>query len=702
MSTPTQILEIHPLGGIDQRWRVSGRAAARVEDLAWSNRGSWYYAGGFRSIIDDYDPGAGDVNAFDSHGRIESLHGFAQHSGARRWLIWETDDGEIQAFSGAAANGTPSSCWYDLARADGTTYNAATAARTPQQGPNAGSSSVVWGDRLYLVNGMDEALVFNGRYLERAGFAAAPGAPDISLLESTTTLKQLGLGAYGGGTGEDRICAYRWKVRFVGERGQVSPWSEASAMLTFANAGASGGGTARHIVQVSLPQGPRWAIGREVARTPNLMDSNGEPLSLGQGEYYYLLTIIPDNITEAFEDGVPDAALGTLIDDADAGPWPRDARYLANFKGSMFALGRDNQLRFSAPRQPENFPPDNVIDLGDRGGAPTGLILSRNALVVFKERAIWLVKGDPVNGFYAQPMTTDTGCAAPRSIRDVPGLGLVFLAADGIYLLEGGLDFGGAPTRVVNLSVQIPDLVADLNPTALHNARAAIYHADREYWLAVPRLGSAENNLTLVYHYEIGAWSTRTGFPISCIHEADDAQGHLYFGSHDTSDPGIHVYTRGVATKGTGGGDVSPLYETAPHDFGQLYRSFRPHHVNVQAIAYSDHNLLLDYRMNRKLLQIRAASDDDGEGRDQQDPCDPLDNYGERAIWGTSLWARRRPVILRYDICTTHQEPTRELQVTLQSEERRVELVSIAIEIAAVNSTIKAMHEGYGPAMRGS
>ncbi len=683
------------MGGLDQRWRVSGRAAARLEDMAWSNRGSWYYAGGFRSIVDDDD----EDNAFDSHGRIESLHFLSQHAGARRWLIWETEDGEIQVFNGSLANGGPAVCFENLYRADGTEYSAATNARTAQRGPSAGTSGVVWADRLYLVNGIDEPLVFNGRYLERAGFSSAPGAPDISLLTHTTTLKQLGLGGYGGGSdAAGRICAYRWKVRFVGERGQVSPWSEASEPLVFENPGDAA--YARHIAQVGLPIGPDWAVAREVARTANLMDSQGEPLGLGEGELFYALTLIPDNISDAFEDATPDTGLGALVEDSDAGPWPSGARHAAAFKGTLFVLSQDNQLRFSAPGQPENFPPDNVIDLGDRGGAPTGMALSRNSLVVFKERAIWIVKGDPAQGFYGQPVTTFTGSIAPRSLADLPGLGMVGLAADGIYLLEGALDFGGAPTRLIDLSVQIPDLIADLNPTALLNARAAIYHTDREYWLAVPTLGSTENNLLLIYHYEIGQWSTRRGFPISCIVQADDSQGHLYFGSHDSDDPGIHLYTRGVATKGSAGGDIAPLYESAPTDFGRLYRNFRPRIVDVQTIAYTDQNLLLDYRINRKLTQIRAADTGERQGRELQDPADALDNYEERAIWGTAKWCRRRPVILRYDVSTSHLEPTREIQITLTPEGRRVEIVAFAIEVDAATSEVKPLHEAYGPEAR--
>ena len=65
-----------------------------------------------------------------------------------------------------------------------------------------------------------------------------------------------------------------------------------------------------------------------------------------------------------------------------------------------------------------------------------------NSLLVFRENAIDLIRGDALNGFELIPFIQGVGTLSPHTIVPIPNLGLSFLSQDGIYLMRGGLDGG--------------------------------------------------------------------------------------------------------------------------------------------------------------------------------------------------------------------------------------------------------------------
>lgn len=60
-----------------------------------------------------------------------------------------------------------------------------------------------------------------------------------------------------------------------------------------------------------------------------------------------------------------------------------------------------------------------------------------NNLVVFRENSVDVLTGDYPN-FNVQVVTDQVSCRSAHSIESIPGLGVVFLADDGIYALTGG------------------------------------------------------------------------------------------------------------------------------------------------------------------------------------------------------------------------------------------------------------------------
>lgn len=653
-------LNVPRLRGMDQRWNASPDTARRIENLGWDGHDGWHDLGGFREIVHD-DSGQGS-NPFSSSGVIDSLMWFAQHNGAKQWLLWETN-GELQYFLGS----TPTVPFAAIADLTGRTL-----VRTQYYTPWQGSTLTTWGDRAYILNGVDEPVVFNGDWASPVGYRHGPGSVYVVPVSGTTshgtTLVDLGLGVWAA-SGETRECGYTYRFSFVNEYGQESPLSPVSRTVLFENSDTTRLGT-----WVELPLGPAGTVARRVYRSVNFLNSNGQPFSLGEGEVHYFRLEVQDNCTTSFEDFLPDTGLGAEVDASQLGPFPAGVKYASEFKGSMFVANTDeNGVRYSRPGFPEVFPPLNFIPLGSSQHGPiTGMRPTKNALVVFRSHAIFLIKGNAREGFASEPLTYDTGCAAPNSIQEIPGKGLAFLSEQGVWLLEGALENTGTVTGIVRISTPIPDEIERLNASTLIGASAAVSHRRHEYWLAVPSLSQTRPDQALVWNYEVNAWSVYTDLPATRLLETGDQRQYLMFSSHDSTRPGVYVISRGWADNG--GSSVSPRWESAVMDFGSLTFNVHPRYLVVEAVTTGDNTLGLDYRVNRKVVWHRV--DDLGEAmdlKDQQAEDDRLQVY-DTAAFGTGVWGAYRPEAIRYDLYAGASPAARSFQFELKPTNRRVHI----------------------------
>jgi hypothetical protein len=683
-------IRIAPLSGVDERWTANAPSASVAQDLYYDPRQGFQSSGGYKRIIrGPSDQEGGFRNPFEGVGPISSIHWMSQHNGARRWLIYVTEGGAIYTFnpSTAARSASPGDVAKDRA---GNTIT-----RTSVQTPWQRDQSACWGDWLYLVNGVDPGIVWNGYFWDMAGWQGPAGTPSATAMAHPHAIdsgsppifmQNIGLGPVSEDADVNYKFARRYKCSFVNDRGAESPLSEASDIVTFTNVSTSGA----HFASLTLPIGPASCVARRVYCTINLYDSSNQ-LVTGRDTQFYFAFTVPDNVTALVQDGLDDAYLASeAVNQSALGAWPMQAKYIASFKGRLYATGVGNSAVYYSRRgSPEVWPPDNVLDIGDANlGPTTAIYATQNALVVAKARGLYLIKDDGVNDPTAETLTRESGWSSQNTVCEVPGMGVIGLSDDGLTVLQGTLQNTGTPTGVINAAVGLPNIFRSLNRSAILNACAAFYHRDKELWIAIPTIGAPNNRLVLVYHTEVREWTTREGFPISSMLETPDSAGQLLFGSWDDDDhEGIFVYTRAADDKD--GVSIAPVYQTGQVSIASQFGSFRPKRIAVNGIGHGNNPLTVNIASNYSLTNWMPEA----KSVIQQLPSQILPTYGTARFDQTgaaqAAWQTWHPITMRVDVDGTNQAPVLAVTIRLEPAEgtRYMTLMALSLDVSPDDPT---------------
>lgn len=722
MAIRTSKFVVAPLRGIDQRWESKPNYAQEILNMTWNDQDSWRTSAGYDRISQETIPvtetevtpstqdevisddviigpsttpatavttstpsSATAVDPYDTNAAPNSLFMHTTHSNALQYLVYEDRDGRLLFF-----NGSKPTAPFDIVKhIDNTSYDGSVSGITrSSKGQDVSmTSSTVFGNGLYLTNGLDAPVVFDGRKAMRAGYSGRAGSPDPQISGFKSMIRDDS--GFGVGYKHDLDSAdlpemynlqYRYYVSFVNERGQESPLSISARIndetgvdgIIEANKiieGVKKDGLYGKLITVSIPTGPAGTVARRIYRTQNIVSPDGTLQEIEYGRSFYFLVEIQDNVTPMYVDSTEDILLGALVDKDDFGPFPTSIEFAKVFKNTMFIAERGNPLVFySRPNNPEVFPKNNLFNLSDSVSSRiTGMHVTRNSLIVFKTRGIFLIKGDPSNGFFSQTLTTDIGCECAESVQEVPGLGVVFLSNDGIYVLEGALENTGTQTRFVKLSQTLRGLFKRLNIEYARKFRSVVYQRDREYWLSVCLDDETTPTTVLKFAYECGAWSVYENFMTAGMVTTPDERGYLFSAGPSTNETtaakGLFVYGLGNLKFG-----VSPFtssYETVNISPNSVYENFSPVRIQARLIGYG-HEVELSVITNREVNVVATTATTQALRplEDFQFPVFDSVNYDTG-----KEYKEHRPIVSRYDISTMHKGPVNELRLKFTSSQ---------------------------------
>lgn len=633
-------LRVDALKGIDESYRTDPTAASLIQDMTWDSGGGWKQVGGYAPIL----PEAQGNPAFAGVGKVKSLHWWSNKGGKQQYLMSE--------YIGASASNL--SLWY---------FNGSTKAmvaidsnRTNITSPWQRTQYLAVGDWLYYINGEDPPARWNGKRVSRVGFDRVPAPPRC---EATSHKDQIISGTYPTGTStrtnynfasargvgnylatnEDQGYTYGYAVTYLNDLGMES---EPSPIVYVQGENKAVGSPTKYsertYIKVELPDAPPNVRGTRLWRTTNLFYAQS-----GYAANLYLLKEWGCGKGTTYADGIPDGELGLLLDTSNLGSFPTKSKYISYFKGTMFVAYGDT-VYYSAAGLHEQFPASNYFRLGNNdNGEVTGFYAHKNALVVFKRRGVFLIKGDPSKGFFSQTLTEELGCSAPNALTEVPdggmdkwgrssGSGLLFLSDSGIFMLEGALENTGRPTSFKNIGQPIQKFFKKrVNTSALLNAYSVLNHKDREVWMQVPVDGELGATTGLVYHYDIDSWSIRKDWPISAFTTCTDHRGYIFMGSNDASHAGIHVYTDGYGDKD--GVSLNSLYRSTWIDFGTVWQRAQVQHTRPYIMGYGSNTISFKYGQDQEDLTIPTDT-----SKAQQSSEKPQEDQWGTALWGSGTW----------------------------------------------------------------
>jgi len=618
---PERLERIGRLRGMDDRWTTEPDTPELLQNVYIDEQGTVRTCGGYAQI---------SSTAFSQVGHVHSLAWFTQHQGGRQFLVWEH-----------RASGALNLVYMNFST--DTVVNIQTG-RTLVQGPHAGTTYLEHANWLYVFNGYDKPVRWNRKELVEVGFSVRPPPPvavtagidQADAVYPTSWDKsgfQRGVGPVGSSTTTATSAErwrYGWAITWVNDLGHESPrsaiaWLTDTSPVAVADAIGTPIPRGKYSVLLEMAEAPTNVRGVRIWRTVNMHGVRATGSAVAP---LYLVDELPGAGFMHYVEDHADGELGRSYNEDGSGIFPSRVQFAHIFKGTMFCASNADasRLRFSAPLLIEQMPEVNYLAIGDATSGPfMGFKSTKNALIVFKRRGIYLVKGDPVNGFYAETLDEDVGCAAPRSIVEIPNVGTMFVSDDGPYILEGALENTGTPTKATPIMGPISKVWrTEVNKKALASTRASRNMRDREVWLHVPTGGDDRPKLGLIFHMSTGGWSVRRDYPFSCFAETRDHRGYLLAGTWDTSSAkrGVVVYTRGVDAAGTA---VSSKIESAWLSPG---RSMIPTEVHLKTLNTGT-DFDFQWHADRDVLVWLGPSSTQRELKDSEN---------KRATWGTAQW----------------------------------------------------------------
>ena len=411
-----------------------------------------------------------------------------------------------------------------------------------------GTQYIPYGNRLLIINGYDKPLWFYGRERVRNfGFTIPTPSPEPLTIQPDYLdgSEELGLGVAApnfsskstiglGYAANEEPNNFDYKMTFITDTGSESPLSSPTGITWQTDAAATQ--KKFGVVIKHLPIGPTeiGVVARRLYRTKN---QRQDTATAAGDAVYYLVNQINDNTSEFYVDIIPD---GQLVDTApsiaDTSTIQSGYSFGAAWNGSIWLAGgsvNPTRIIYSKQGLPEQFGGFDYFDVGNTaGGAITGLVAYYNNLIVFRQRAIDIVRVGNGGMYQVSQLTPEIGTTAVNTAKLVAGVGLMFLGYDGIYAITGGLD-GGSAVSVQKVSNGLSKEIPLINRAALPRATAVYSAKEREYWVHYIQNGFTYPTRGIVYHLENGQFSLR--------HSLTEGQEYLWGFTALAADPNGNI-----------------------------------------------------------------------------------------------------------------------------------------------------------------
>ena len=669
----SQKLEVLPQGGIFIGIPAAKESANRLVNFNYDAKTqAWTNELGFEKFFSNQS----NFGAFggSAQRKVDSVYCFQQHNGARQSFLYESN-GKLYVLNPSQVG----------------TGNELVTLKSDRQVPaptQPHTSYEPYGRYCIITNGLDGPLKFRGSIQSAAlydlGWRQQPGTPTIRTVGAPDSQPRTFIDAAAenfndqiwsgrdnsfrgvSSTTDNETVRYQYKVSFVNDAGSESPLSQASNEISVTSdeitrGGSTGVPTTGLIVD--LPRGPAGTIARRIYRTQN------------DSALFYFAKQINNNADVIYTDFATDSQLGAeapLTTSSVLMPSPA-CRFSATFKNVLFIDGGEmdpTRIYYSQPLQPDTYAAENYFEVGTReGGDITGLAPYYNYLLVFRENAIDLIRGDSVNGFNLVPFIQGVGTLSPHTIVPIPNLGLSFMSQDGVYLIRGGLD-GGADLNLNKISNGLQEYFERASRDKLPAAVGSYSQRERElhYYMCID--GQTFLNLGLVYHIDAQQWSERSGFPVKSITTDKDGNficgydlNNVYTGNPagvaDTPAKGGLFVISGLRQEGyvfTGSGlnikdgpVPESLFRSAWLDFGTPQSKKYPKYIYLYVLTkgngpvalsvYKDRDWGVEYPGGE--LRMQRADHPDQACYDL-----PTD------VWDSANWQDKLLTQIRYDVST--------------------------------------------------
>ena len=293
-------------------------------------------------------------------------------------------------------------------------------------------------------------------------------------------------------------------------------------------------------------------------------------------------------------------------------------KYITLYKDSLFILGEPNnpsRLYYSGGGDHIN---DFTLDGGggfidvsrNDGQIGTGMIMFKDALLVFKERSIYKFTFNTSSGLpQIEQVNASIGCVASRSIVPVEN-DILFMSSIGVYTLGNEAGFAFDVLRTNELSARVRTEVKAIDSAYLSRV-AAIYVNDASKKLVIfsyTPSGSTTNSEALIWDRERLAWYKWTNITASCWGTwiDSDSETHYLYG-----DDGSGYVKEILSGSDDFGSNISGSVKLRAEDFdfGYIYKKLKNIDILIrEPVGTVSMSIIVDVVTTERTLAITTLS----------------------------------------------------------------------------------------------